>query len=240
MTAEPLRDREGEIVGLTVAAFDITELKQYEIDLARMNAQLQRAMTETHHRVKNNLQLISALIDMQQASSTESMIPASEFARLSANVRALSVIHDILTSEAKAGNDQETLPVKTVLEKLVDVLKQTMGSRPLSFAMDEARLAGRQATSLALVTNELVSNALKHGSGEVTILFRATGEKAILEIGDDGPGFPADFNPLTAANTGLELVENVVAWDLRGTTLYETRPEGGARIVVTFPLADSK
>ena len=222
---------------------DITERKRAEEERERhlaeietLNRRLQRAMTETHHRVKNNLQLISALIDMQRATSGE-MVPVSEFARLSSNVRALSVIHDLLTQEAKEGSDQERLSARDVLENLVGVLKQTMGDRLLALESDDVRLAGRQATALALVTNELVSNALKHGMGAVEIYFRADSARATLEICDDGPGFPEGFDPLMASHTGLELVENVVQWDLRGTTAYASRPQGGAQITVTFPIA---
>jgi two-component sensor histidine kinase len=192
-------------------------------------------MTETHHRVKNNLQIISALIDMQRNTSDE-MVPISEFARLSANVRALAVIHDILTQEAKAGSGQETLSVKAVLDKLLQGLEQITGGHPLVSSIDDTRLAGRQTTTLALVTNELVSNALKHGKGRVEIYFRANGNIATLAVCDDGPGFPTGFDASTAANTGLELVENIVEWDLRGQIAYDNRPEGGARITVTFPI----
>ena len=236
MTAEPLRNQENEIIGLTVAAFDITVLRQYDIDLAAMNARLQRAMTETHHRVKNNLQLMSALIDMQRLTGAET-IPISELTRLGANVRALGVIHDILTQEAKDGSDQETLSVKAVLDKLTEVLRQTMGERTLKTEFDDARILGRQATALALVTNELVSNALKHGKGEIGIALKIHGDAATLEVRDDGPGFPEGFDPTEAANTGIELVENVVGWDLNGKTSYSTHPTGGAIISVTFPIA---
>lgn len=235
ITAEPLRDREGNVIGLTVAAFDITDLKQMELNLAAMNARLQRAMTETHYRVKNNLQLMSALIDMQRASGEE-MVPMSELTRLGANVRALGVIHDLLTQEAKEGSDQETLSIKAVLERLMHMLEQTIGDAALVYSFEEARFSGRQTTAIALVANELISNALKHGRGRIEIYLRINGDTATLEVCDDGPGFPAGFDAAAAANTGLELVESVAEWDLRGTLNYANRREGGAQVVVTFPL----
>lgn len=225
---------------------DITERKRAEeerekhlAEIETLNNRLQRAMTETHHRVKNNLQLISAMIDMQR-NANEEMVPVSEFARLSANVRALSVIHDILTKEAKAGSGQETLSVKAVLEELLQGVRQTIGERVLEATIEDTLLVGRQTTTLALVTNELIANALKHGRGKIKINFRVRGDHATLEACDDGPGFPEDFNPVTAANTGLELIENIVQWDLHGQTAYDNRAEGGARITVTFPLATPK
>jgi len=237
-----LRDGEGRITRWFGTCTDVDDQKQTETALRRqreeietLNVRLQWAMTETHHRVKNNLQIISALIDMQRVSGEET-VPMAELTRLGANVRALGVIHDILTQEAKAGSDQETLSGKAVLERLLEVLRQTTGGRPLKFAFDEARLEGRQATALALVTNELISNALKHGKGETEIDFTVHGDMAALEVCDDGPGFPAGFSAEAASNTGLELVENIARWDLRGQIAYENRPEGGARIILTFPI----
>jgi two-component sensor histidine kinase len=193
-------------------------------------------MTETHHRVKNNLQIISALIDMQR-DTNEPMVPVTEFSRLSANVRALAVVHDILTQEAKAGSSQETLSVKGVLEKLLKGIEQIAGGHSLAAAIDDARLPGRQTTTLALVTNELAANAIKHGKLRTEVRFTVNGNSATLAVADDGPGFPAAFDPTTAANTGLELVENIVRWDLHGEITYVNRPNGGALVTVTFPIS---
>ncbi len=212
------------------------ERKRAETEVQSLNVRLQRAMTETHHRVKNNLQLISALIDMQRGDHPET-VPVSEFVRLSANVRALGVIHDILTDEAKAGSEQETLSAKAVLDKLLGILQQTAGAHRLQFVVEEVRLLGRQATSLSLVTNELVSNAQKHGKNETFVTFRLAEGFAVLQVEDDGPGFPEGFDPILSSNTGLELVENMVQWDLRGKAVYDSRPEGGGRVQVIFPVA---
>ncbi len=207
-----------------------------EQQIESLNERLRRSMTETHHRVKNNLQIISALIDLQKTTERET-VPMSEFSRLGANVRALGVIHDILTQETKMGGGTETISAKAVLEKLLVMLQQTIGDRCLEFHCEEARLIGRQATSLALVTNELLSNAIKHGQGYTHVTFLVRDGQAHLEILDDGPGFPQNFQAQEAANTGLELVENIVRWDLRGKTRYETRPEGGGKVTVSFAIA---
>jgi len=239
--AVPLHDAEGRIVRWFGTCTDLDDQKSTEDALRRqreeieaLNARLKRSMTETHHRVKNNLQMISSLIDMQRATGAAT-VPMKELIRLSANVVALGVIHDILTQEAKVGNDQETLSIRVVLEKLMKVLKQTIGERSLSTAFDEMRLTGSQVTTLALVVNELVSNAFKHGRGMIEVCFRIEGDTATLEVCDDGPGFSEDFDAAAAGSTGLELVENIVRWDLRGRIVYTNRAEGGAKISIAFP-----
>jgi two-component sensor histidine kinase len=81
-----------------------------------------------------------------------------------------------------------------------------------------------------------VTNALKHGKNEADVVFRVEAATASLEVCDDGPGFPEDFHPLKAANLGLELVESLVRADLKGQSAYGNRPQGGGRVIVTFPL----
>ena len=90
-----------------------------------------------------------------------------------------------------------------------------------------------------MIVNELVSNAVKHGKGDIEVTLRHADKRATLEVCDDGPGFAPDFVAETAANTGLELIENIARYDLRGETMYENRKEGGARITVIFPVERS-
>jgi two-component sensor histidine kinase len=215
----------------------LSNVRQHELleEAEILNIRLRQAMVETHHRVKNNLQVITALIELRLVSADET-VPMSEFARLGTNIRALGVIHNILTKEAKDDEQQNTISSKTVLEELLTVLQQTVLPRPLNIAVNEARVTGRQATALALITNELVLNAIKHGHGEIAITFGVRDGTARLEVCDDGPGFPAGFDPNTAANIGLELIETLARFDLRAQTVYENRAEGGARITVIFPL----
>jgi two-component sensor histidine kinase len=88
--------------------------------------------------------------------------------------------------------------------------------------------------------NELVSNAIKHGRSRVDVDFRVSAKEAVLTVCDDGPGFPEPFDPERAANTGLELVENLSRWDLAGHTSYRNRPEGGASVKVFIPLGSGE
>jgi two-component sensor histidine kinase len=115
-----------------------------------------------------------------------------------------------------------------VLDRLLPMLKETAWKREVRFEIADAELPSKQCVSLALVLNELVSNALKHGRSAAEVTFSVQDQQAILEVCDDGPGFPAEFQALACANTGLELVESLVSTDLFGRACYENRPEGGA------------
>jgi two-component system CheB/CheR fusion protein len=236
----PYRTLDDHIDGVVLTFVDITERKQGEEVLRQrqeeieiLNARLRRAMTETHHRVKNNLQLMSALIDMQVHNGAET-VSISELVRLGQNVQALGVIHDTLTQEAKVDGDATVLSVKAVLDRFLPLLQETLGSHSLQIDVDDVRLPANQVTALTLVVNELISNAIKHGRGEVDLVIRAEGNVGTLEVSDDGPGFADDFDPTTAANTGLELIENIVRHDLKGTVSYRNRDQGGGHALVTF------
>jgi len=93
----------------------------------------------------------------------------------------------------------------------------------------------RMGMSLAVLVNELVTNAIKHGGRRVEMKLYVKGDVVMLEVCDDGTGFPPDFDPATSANLGLNLIERMSRWDLQGETRYLNRSEGGC-VHVTFPL----
>ncbi|HZT41737.1 MAG TPA: GAF domain-containing protein, partial [Chthonomonadaceae bacterium] len=213
-------------------------LRASEAQVRVLNQRLQRAMTETHHRVKNNLQLIASMVDMRLMEEMEAY-PAEDLQRLSQCVGSLAVVHDLLTHGIKTDGQVEFVSAKGILERLLPLMQQTAGNSRLEFSIEDARLPAKQGTSLALVANELISNAIKHGRGEVRTTFCIAGNTAVLEVCDDGPGFPPGFDSRRAANTGLELVDSLTRTDLCGKVLYGSRPEGGGQVTVTIPLSSS-
>ena len=200
-----------------------------------LNIRLKRAVQETHHRVKNNLQVIAALAEME--AQTEDNVPVAVLHRIGAHARTLALIHDILTQQSREfGEISDRVPVRRVMERLMPLVQSTIGERTVTATFDDFSLTSRDGGSVALLINELVSNAVKHGGSTIEITLRETNGKAILTIMDNGPGFPDGFTPSVAANTGLELVDSVARWDLRGDLHFENRENGGARVIVTFPV----
>jgi PAS domain S-box-containing protein len=214
---------------------DINELKCAQAQVEILNTRLRRAMTETHHRVKNNLQIISAMIDMQLMDGIET-IPAAEFKRLSTHVRTLAAVHDILTQESKDEGSRQIISLTHILEKLLPVHQQTAPYCRIIARIEDVALPGRQGTSLALVVNELISNAIKHGKELVELVVAREDDHVNVTVCDDGPGFSTGFDVRTAANTGLELVDNLVRLDLGGQVLFANQPQGGAQVTLILPL----
>lgn len=218
---------------------------RHQAEIESLNTRLRRAMQETHHRIKNNLQIIAALVEIQ--GLRDAPVGESTLRRINTHVRSLATIHDLLTQQAKTDTDLTDLNAKAMLDRLIPLLQSTSGGRHFRYAAEDIPLPVSQSAALALLVNELVSNAIKHGRGEIEITLQfsdeaPTGQEADdvrwarLEVSDYGPGFPDGFDPQQSASTGLELIESAARWDLKGTLSYENRPEGGGRIVVVFPV----
>ena len=233
----------GEPTRIVGTAADITERKEAELalierahEIEALNTRLTRAMQETHHRVKNNLQVISAMIEMQiMEHSDEQVVPLEEYRQLKAHLHTLSLVHDLLTNSVREDADGH-ISSKAVLENLLPMLEKMAWNKSVRYSIEDVRLTSKVCISLALILNELVTNAFKHGKQEAEVIFSIQGTQAALTVSDDGPGFAEGFDPLKAANMGLELVESLVRTDLRGRSVYSNGPGGGGCVRVTFPL----
>jgi two-component sensor histidine kinase len=212
-------------------------LQERQSEIESLNLRLQRSMTETYHRVKNNLQVVAALIEMIILDNQET-VHTDKLRQVNQHIRALAAINDLLTQETRSGREVRELSSRMVLDKLMLLLFSTMGMRRIRWDIEDFPLTLKQGPALALLVNELVSNAFKHGRGEIILSLATVGGQARLEVCDDGPGFPPDFDVRAASNTGLELTESLSRWDLGGEAAYRNRPEGGACVVVTFPLTE--
>ena len=229
-TALRARKKQYQIRDLLVAG------EKQNAEIRALNERLKRAMTETHHRVKNSLQLISAFVDMQVIEYEES-VPTIELKRINSHVRTLAAVHDVLTQETKQNRSADYISIKNVLEQFFPMIQNIAEGKKLRHEIADIRLSNKQGTSLALIANELILNALKHSGNEVAISLEIHDDIVSLTVSDDGQGLPAGFDVLQKSNTGLALVENLAHWDLQGGTRYTNRQDrSGAEIVVTFPI----
>ncbi len=116
------------------------------------------------------------------------------------------------------------------------MLQSITQDRRIRYEAEAVPMPIRQTAALALLINELVSNAVKHGSGEIKIKLNRDGQLARLEVRDEGHGFPEGFDPHKAAHNGLELIDSTARWDLKGDVSYQNLDEGGACVVINFPI----
>jgi len=123
-----------------------------------------------------------------------------------------------------------------VLGRLIPMLQETSGGRHITADIADVLLSTEKVTALSLLVSECISNAVKHSPGAVEVTLRVEGNKAHLEVCDDGNGFAPDFDPHEAARTGLSLIDTTTRHDLRGQVRYDNHPGGGGRVTVIFPI----
>jgi PAS domain S-box-containing protein len=216
---------------------DITENRQHLAQIEALHHRLHQAIREAYHRQKNQMQILASMIDLRLMDEIE-VIPVEELRRLGRQLRAISVINDILTLETRDDAAADALSSKSLLDKVLMLLQQSAGDKRLSFHIEDVTVSAKVAAALALTCNETVSNGWKHGGDMVEVIFRVHRNTAMLKVSDNGPGYPTDFDAVQTAHTGLEIIQAMVRTDLKGTTRFENRPEGGAKVVIVFPLPD--
>ncbi len=210
-------------------------LRRQRAEIEALNEQLRRAMRETHHRVRNNLQMIAAMTDLLVLEGLP-MIPVEEVKRIGRQVRVLAAVHDLLTDRSRECADATSICARDVLQKLGELVEQSMPGRHVHVDAEDVLLTARQGSSLAIVVNELVLNALKNSDADVVVKFRLEEDRALLTVEDHGPGFAENFDPIMTASTGLELVRSIASWDLAGAVDFGNRPEGGGLVTLRMPL----
>ncbi len=229
---EALRQREETVAQNEMLMQSLAEQNER---MSELNVRLQRAMQETHHRVKNNLQGIYALIELQMDGDSPT-VPTSAMHRVGSQVRTLASLHDFLTRQAKGDQENETISTTVSLGILLPLLRLSIGTRRIHSEVADVMLSIDHSASLSLLISELVNNAVKHGDGDISVTLRREGEEIGLAVGDSGNGFPPDFDPREAANIGLDLALSLARHDLRGKIAFTNSPQGGASVLVRFPV----
>jgi two-component system, sensor histidine kinase PdtaS len=233
----PLLVVDGERAGALILLRDVTELRHRERELLTKDATIR----EIHHRVKNNLQTVAALLRLQarRVRAPEARAALDEAVR---RVGSIAMVHETLSH----------VPDEIVdFDDIAGRVAMMAGEVSAAEARVTPRLVGEfgllpalVATPLALVLTELLQNALQHGlsrpdqadagSLEVSAI-RAAGRLTVT-VSDDGAGLPADFDLDSTSSLGLQIVRTLVLTELNGRLEIEPRPGGGTQVLVELPL----
>lgn len=201
-------------------------------------------LQEMHHRVRNNLQTVAALLSMQarHAANEAWTAPLQEAV---ARIRSIAIIHDLLSS----GDFRDTT-IEAIARHVAEEVSTTMArpGRSIVFEVEpsQVRIPSRQATVLALLINEFLTNAVTHGMGErergeVMIRARADAGQVTVTIEDDGVGVSEGFDQKKSSGLGLQIAGTLVVADLHGSLAIARRSlEGGTIVQVSFPHVEAE
>jgi len=213
---ESLLQKDGRIFGTIGLIRDVTDRRQTEMALRSALHEKEVLLREIHHRVKNNMQVISSLLNLQSAQVEDPVIKAM-FRDSQFRIRSMALVHESLYRSASLSQ----IDFSEYIRKLFSHLSQALGVSETRIAarfdFEEIFLDINTAIPLGLIVSELVTNAMKHAfpwgrPGEIRLeLHRAeTGEGWVLIVADDGVGFPRSLDFQTMDSLGLQIVRLLV------------------------------
>jgi two-component system response regulator len=194
---------------------DITERKKAEEGILRSLKEKELLLREIHHRVKNNLQIISTLLTLQSSQSKKNNI--NDLYRESQNrIQSIALIHENLYHSDDLAHINFMAYVKGLITDLFDSYGVNPKKIRMNLNIEDITLGIETAIPCGLIINELVSNSLKHGfryveTGVVSVYIKKiSGNEFELKVLDTGSPFPDDIDVLSNDSLGLELIKNLV------------------------------
>jgi two-component sensor histidine kinase len=231
--ALPLRPQ-GRSSGALVLVRDVTEVRRRDRALLSKDATIR----EIHHRVKNNLQTVAALLRLQsrRMTSDEARDALGESVR---RVTAIAMVHETLAMSVN-----EHLDLDEVLGKVLPMLGDVSTPEPSAVVRREGRFGvvrAEIATALVLVLSELVQNAIEHAypagaSGEVVVGVERTAKWLHVRVSDEGKGLPDGFSFERTERLGLQIVRILVESELNGSISLQRKETGGTEAKMRIPL----
>lgn len=230
-----------------VSAVDITDIKEEALQSQKTEhdsevspKEKETLLSEIHHRVKNNLAIMSGLLQMQAFNADEPKL----LQRLEENqlrIRAMGQVHEKLYES----NTFSSIPIAEYVDGLVktvsESVKQPDKEITVNKEVEHISLNISQAVPFGIILNELVSNCYRYAfenkkKGEINIRLHQEDESIILEVSDNGQGLPDEFEDMSTSSTAMTLVNTLVP-QLNGTFEADSN-ESGTYFTVTFDIED--
>ena len=224
----------GEFAGYIGSCIDLTEGKDLEDRLRKAVKEKESLLREVHHRVKNNLQMISSLLNLQAASIKDPQV-VQLFRECQTRITSIALLHETL----HRSNDLSCIRMSNYLRTLAGHVSRSYGVDPKAIVLDmlveDLTLDTDTAMTCGMIVEELLSNSLKHAfavgkEGRIQIELQAQDEGAyLLQVRDDGVGISKGCGQRNPGSLGLELVKLLVE-KLEGAIELQSGPGTAWRI----------
>lgn len=221
----------GGRIGALVLIRDVTELRRRERELLTKDATIR----EIHHRVKNNLQTVAALLRLQarRLTNPEGREALGEAVR---RVGSIAIVHEILAQMPEEMVEFDDIADRVITMTAEVSLAHVMPKRTGSFGV----LPAAVATPIAMVLTELLQNASEHGfshrSGSLQVIVSRDPDRLEVVVADDGEGLPPDFDLESTTSLGLQIVRTLVIGELSGRLAVTPRLGGGTEVTLSIPV----
>jgi len=211
----PVFSTNGDFINFIATKIDITYKKKLENELISSNNEKEVMLREIHHRVKNNLQIVNSIFDIQlNRIKDERMHEILQNGK--SRIRSISLIHEQLYMQDHLSKIVFSNYLKSLVSSIeVSFMKEDVAI-DTSFDLDSIEIDVNTAIPLGLISNELITNAYKHSfnnraNGTIYISFKIVNENLVLSISDNGPGLPDDFNEKAKKSLGYQIIYSLVS-----------------------------
>lgn len=231
-----IRDHDNNTIGLTAIGEDITERKKMEEEIQKSLTEKEVLLREIHHRVKNNMQIISSLLNLQRVRISDNSI--KDILTISINrIATMSLIHEKIYTSANLAEISSNEYIRDIAKYLA--ISYQINTEKIIFDLNLAdiKMDTEKLIPLGLITNELVTNSIKHAfntiqEGTITISMIEKGNTTVLEYSDSGNGLPDDFDISKITTLGINIIKSLVK-QLQGELVIGTNNK--TSFIITFP-----
>ncbi len=236
----PIIDENGETIGATAFARNVTDRKRAEAALKESVRQKEVLMKELQHRVKNSLAVVSGLLGLEMENLADAR-SREVFVSTRTRIRSIASLYEQLYGTADVAHVDFRRYISHLVETLLDTYAPKTGNIKLTMELDEVTLDTKRAVPLGLILNELVVNAIKYAhppgeKGNIRVVLERSTDRVTLGVSDDGAGLPGGFDPKTSGGTGWSLVR-MLAEEIDGRLTVASG--GGCRVSLAFDLKEA-
>lgn len=241
MTINPIFDEEGTCTHFIAVEKDVTDKKMHENRIHDALREKETLLAEIHHRVKNNLAVVSGMMQLQAYEEEDEGI-RNKLLDSVVRIGSMATIHEQLYQS----NSFSELDFSDNLKKLVENIVNTIQNRAevrVSYDLEPLKLNVNQAIPSSLIVNEVVTNSMKHAfrgreKGEIRLTLAEVDEDVVLAVADDGVGLPEELEVEKSQTLGLNLI-GTLARQLEADYTYGS-DGGGSTFELRFSRSEFK
>lgn len=229
LSGSVLRDEHGVEQGIVCVGHDLANRKQAEERLKATLREKEALLMEVHHRVKNNLQVISSLLKFQSEYVTDSHI-LQMFNESQGRIKSIALVHEKLYRSLDLARIDSGEYIRDLAAQSFRLHRANSSAAELEMSIEDVSLDLDVAIPCGLIINELIANALKHafpedGGGKICVDLHSQDDWLVLAVSDTGVGLPDNLGHQATQSLGLQLVDTLVG-QLDGTIEVNSSKEG--------------
>lgn len=234
VTASPILDAEGKVLGSVHIARDITQRREMEKKLEKALEDKEILMKEIHHRVKNNLMMISSLLNIQSHYIKDQEVK-DIFAESQNRANSMALLHQELYESGDMNDIELSEYLRSLSTEIMHSYNSKNKSVDLTLDLEQGTIDVDRAIPIGLIATETIINSFKHafpeGNGKILIKFFKENDSFVLIISDNGVGFPENLDFRSQGNMGMMLINGLIN-QIDGS--IDMKRENGTTFIIKF------